>query len=424
VQYLLTQTLQQSSLFDLQVDENFCDLVMVHTLGNLYRIIEFLHWLEDHQLLTTNGNGSNKYTYWSWNMDEIYRAVKEHIQRRTTKDQTMNVQQLFYTSHIFDIVSIEMLEILKVGACFGNSCIDETMIQLVLDYPIHDSIVNAVERGILVHLHDDKESKLFAFVHENVQQYVYHRIPENEREQFHLEIGRRLWRGHVRDDLDQHIFVVLSQIRIGRRWITRWSERCKVAALCLHAGRKAAKLSSFRISLIYLKLGIEMLGDRGWREEYDLALMIYNATAEMEVSCANYEEMEDLVSKILQHSRCTNDTIQARTTQVYALCVSDRQHDGLNSGIQLMADLGYAFPTHFSLWTLLGEVRAVLALLKGKSDDYLKRLPLIDDATVLAAMHVLNMVSYSQALCISTSILHFGLRANVINVFSCIYTQS
>jgi hypothetical protein len=110
--------------------------------------------------------------------------------------------------------------------------------------------------------------------------------------------------------------------------------------------------------------------------------------------------MEWLVSEILQNGRNADDTIQARRTQVYALCVSDRQHEGLDRGIQLLADLGFAFPVHFSLWTLRSEVKAVLSLLKGKSNDYIKRLPIIDDANVLAAMHVLNVVRRRHIFCV------------------------
>ena len=397
VQYLLTQTLQQCSLFDLQVDDNFCTLVMEHTSGNLYHIIEFLHWLEDQQLLTTNspanGSSNNRYTYWTWNMDEIYRAVNNKM-LPPTEDPSSNRHQHFYSSNMLDKVPRDMIEILKVGACLGNSRIDEMMIESVLGYSIQNSVTEAVQMGILIHLHDGKENKLYAFAHENVQQIVYHLIPENDREMFHLEIGRRLWRRLEQKELDRNVFVVLSQIRLGWRLITRSSERYKTAALCLHAGQKAAKSSSFRTSLIYLRFGIELLGDNGWREEYDLTLMLYNATAEMEVCNANYESMELLVSKILQHSRCSDDTIPARTTHVYALCVSDRQHEGLDRGIQLVADLGFAFPAHFSLWTLRSELKAVLSLLKGKSDDYLKSLPFIEDATILTTMHVLNMVSW------------------------------
>ena len=400
LQNFLTGLLQQSSLFDLQVDQNFSALVMEHTLGNLYHIIDFLHWLEYHQLLTTNGpsNGaSSRYIYWTWNIDDIYRVVNQLLPQTNGKDNS-KVPQLFYSCIKLEKVPIDVMEILKVAACLGNSRINVTMIEYVVGYPISTLVLDAVEMGILVQLYDGIEGPQYAFVHENVQMLVYHRIPEEDLELFHLEIGRRLWRQFHDEELDRNIFVVLSHLRIGRRLIGRSSERYKVAALCLHAGRKAAKSSSFRVSLIDLRLGIELLGDRGWRDEYNLTLMLYNATAELEVCNANYERMEYLVTEILQHSRCADDTIPARTTQVYALCVSDRQHEGLDRGIRLMSDLGFAFPAHFSLWALRNEVKSVLSLLKGKTNEYLKRLPDINDTTVLSAMHVLNMVSCKKTI--------------------------
>jgi predicted ATPase len=146
-------------------------------------------------------------------------------------------------------------------------------------------------------------------------------IPEANRELFHLEIGRRLCRRLSKTALDQNIFVVLSQMIVGRRLTTRSTERYSVA-LCLHAGRKAAKLSNFRVALIYLKFGIELLGDRGWRDAYDLSLTFNNAVAEMEMCATNFEGMELVIESIICHARCSDDKIQARTTQLYARCVS------------------------------------------------------------------------------------------------------
>lgn len=426
VQYLLSQTLQQCAHFDLQVDETFHSLVMKQTSGNLYRIIEFLNWLEDHQLLTTNcpPNCNNVYTYWKWNIDDIRRAVNDQMLLSEKATEQKSNTQPFYTSTVLKKLSLDVIEVLKVGACFGSSRMDEMLMEYVLDYPIHIFVAEAVEMGILICLHESKDGKQYAFSHENVQSLVHHLIPENDRELFHLEIGRRLWRRIDRDELDRNIFVVLSQIWMGRRLVTRLSERYKIAALCLHAGRKAAKSSSFRISLLYLKFGIELLGDRGWRDEYDLSLMLYNATAEMEVCNANFEGMELLVTEILHNSRNADDTIQARTTQVYAFGVSDRQQEGLTLGIQLMSDLGYAFPVHFCLWTLRSEMKTVLSLLKGKSNDYIKRLPVIEDAKVLAAMHVLNMVSACFCLYVCKyphCSYHLSNGRHVI--FRCFYTH-
>jgi predicted ATPase len=312
--------------------------------------------------------------------------------KHMTRDEMPNANQFFYSSIELDKVSKDTIEVLKVGACLGSSHLDTAFIEYVLDDPIHNCVEEAVEANILLCRHDGIDEKQYAFAHENIRVLIYHLIPESEREFFHLEIGRRIWHRLNPDELDRNIFVVLSQLWIGRRLIKKLSERYQIAALCLRAGQKAAKSSAFLISLFYLEFGIEVLGDRGWRDEYYLTLILFNATAEMEVCNSNYKKLELIVDTILKNGRCADDTIQARRTQVYALCVSDRQHEGLDQGIQLMADLGFAFPKHHSLWALRNEVKAVLSLLKGKSNDYLKRLPIINDANALAAMHVLNVV--------------------------------
>jgi predicted ATPase len=135
-------------------------------------------------------------------------------------------------------------------------------------------------------------------------------IPEANRELFHLEIGRRLCRRLSKTALDQNVFVVLSQMIVRRRLITRSTERYRVASLCLHAGRKAAKLSNFRVALIYLKFGIELLGDSGWRDEYDLSLTLNNAVAEMEMCATNFEGMELVIESIIcRQNSSQNDAI-------------------------------------------------------------------------------------------------------------------
>jgi Cdc6-like AAA superfamily ATPase len=72
VHYLLRQTLKQCTDSNLLVDRSFHSLVMKHTSGNLYRIIEFLNWLEVHQLLTTKSRaiGNNTFDHWTWYIDE------------------------------------------------------------------------------------------------------------------------------------------------------------------------------------------------------------------------------------------------------------------------------------------------------------------------------------------------------------------
>jgi hypothetical protein len=73
---------------------------------------------------------------------------------------------------------------------------------------------------------------------------------------------------------------------------------------------------------VYLKLGIN-----GWRDEYELALALHNAGAEMEMCSSNMERTDELVDAVLSHSRQTLDRVQAQSTRIYALGITDRQQE-------------------------------------------------------------------------------------------------
>ena len=181
-------------------------------------------------------------------------------------------------------------------------------------------------------------------------------------------------------------------MNIGKRLITREKERYAIASLCLHAGIKAAKSSTFRMATVYLNLAIELLGDRGWRDEYDLTLAVYNAAAEMEMCTANFEAMETLGASVLKHARCSSDKIQARATQIYAMGVCDRQQEALDLGIVVLEGLGERFPRHMCRHAMMSELHSVQKLLRGKSNEQLMRLPNIADEEILACLQILNLV--------------------------------
>ena len=62
----------------------------------------------------------------------------------------------------------------------------------------------------------------------------------------------------------------------------------------LASGAKAVKSLMFSMAAVYLNLGIDLLGDKGWRDDYVLTLALHNASAEMEMCSANFQCMKSL----------------------------------------------------------------------------------------------------------------------------------
>jgi predicted ATPase len=392
VKHMLNQTLQQSSLFDLQIEDDICQVIYQQAHGNMALTVEFLRWLYRVGLLKKDHprNASSSFAHWTWSVDKIRREIAHRVKNNESG------RTPFYIADLVNELPVKNIELLKVCACFGCLHTEDTMLEYVLEYPVSLLLSEAVKLGILDSLGSGPAAfagNMYCFKHDILQTAVYDLIPVNGRELFHLEIGRRLWRRLSPDELDQNIFVVLSQLILGRRLISRPNERYRIVNLCLHAGRKAANLSNFEAASTYLQFGIELLGDLGWKDVYHVALAIHNDACEMEMCAANFEEIGVLVESIMCHARCDGDKLQARTTQIHALSVSDRQVEALDLGIQLLSDVGAPLPKSLSVWTLLRKLRSVQNLLKGKSNDVLKQMPLIDDEDILAAMRILHLVS-------------------------------
>ena len=64
---------------------------------------------------------------------------------------------------------------------------------------------------------------------------------------------------------------------IGIRLVKSQEQRLEVARLNLRAGEIAITSSAFTSAAKYLKLGVSLLPDGSWDEDYDLTLRLYDA---------------------------------------------------------------------------------------------------------------------------------------------------
>jgi predicted ATPase len=189
------------------MDDEICSIVLEQTDGNIFLMVEFLSWLHDRGLLTTNCplSSGTTFSYWTWNIGDIQCAIKD-----SSKANSVNASK-YYVSDKLGRLPMEMIDVLKVCACFGCSHMEDTLIEYVLNYPVDVMLSEAVEMGILHTLDYDMgglEGKMYSFEHDSLQMAAYNLIPGSNRELFHLEIGRRLWRRLSKTALDQNIFVV------------------------------------------------------------------------------------------------------------------------------------------------------------------------------------------------------------------------
>lgn len=113
------------------------------------------------------------------------------------------------------------------------------------------------------------------WAHDEVLAAAYRMVPDTKRKSFHLLLGSRIFLRTSSAELDAHLFTIVENMNIGIRLIKSKEQRLEVAGLNLRAGQLAIASSSSNSASKYLMVGISLLPDNSWAEEYELTLRLF-----------------------------------------------------------------------------------------------------------------------------------------------------
>ncbi|KAL7572879.1 hypothetical protein ACA910_004531 [Epithemia clementina (nom. ined.)] len=423
--------------------------------GNWFLIMEFIQFLQESDLLLYRERSSDT-TAGRWEL-----ASPEELDVVLAN---MDKPGDFLVEKFNQHLTPDTKRVLTVAACLG-SFVDVELLGYILNnnnneqnqnhnQSLQDSLDELVQLGLLARNKDlnprycglqicRSQKKLhhqgFTFEHTVIREAAHALIARGGSshnsdthsnssssttitpESLHLEIGRRLWKklsSRSDEELSHHVFVVLSQLYLGRHLIVKEKERVATATLCLLGGRRAAKSSTFRTAAVYLRMGIELLyknssnstgnqntdmlsneddfsilHNRCWRDEYDLSLALHCAAAEATMASADFDATAQFLERILANARTFDDKFQAYATKMYALSQQDRHDECIDLGLCVLKQLGETFPNRLCFGHLTQEMRSTEKLLKHKSNEQICRLPLLPDhSPKLKALQVLNFM--------------------------------
>ena len=346
------------------------------TGGNPLYIMEFLRWLSDEQLLQYDAAQG------TW----ILHDTDVRLSIDACKLGDFLVDKL-------EKMPDDVLEVIKVAACFGNDINEELMHAIFTADYVSDRMHDIVSRGVFVYDQDLG----YSFRHDGLQKAALSLIPAEDKEALHLELGRKLSAGFTEEQRDNNLYLILGQLRLGKSLIKDPRERQGVAMLCLEAGQSSAKSSAFGAAASYMELGIELLGD-SWEGDYSLKLALYNAAAEMRLTTSEYERVHELLQPVFDNVRTLKHKLQAYNTLIYAYGVTEQQHLAIETGVKILAELGESFPSGECMNCLRGEARKVNSLLKGKSSAQIMRMEVIKNEEKLASLQILNIMFMNAVL--------------------------
>ncbi|HIK29008.1 MAG: trifunctional serine/threonine-protein kinase/ATP-binding protein/sensor histidine kinase [Oscillatoriaceae bacterium SKW80] len=377
--YDCVKQLVADTLHDTENSQTLAELVFKRTQGNPFLLTQMLSTLYDERILWFDFNKNQ----WKWDIEEIYalgiteNSVVELLAR--------NIQKL----------SEETVNILKLAACIGNkfnldvlAVVNEKSaiatanqlweaLQMGLILPCSQAykiplFFDEAEQGVLF---TEEFRVSYKFLHDRVQQAAYSLIPEAEKKNTHLKIGRLLLEKTPKEALEENIFDIVNQLNIGRELLSSRLQKDELARLNLIAGKKAKTATAYEVAAKYLRVGLELLAEDSWQNQYELTLELHVEATEAEYLNTNFERARELSKIILQHAATLLDTIKVYEIIIQFYTAQNQMQSALNTGIKVLEILG------ISLEKQLPQPVTV---------EQLNLLPEMTDPYKLAAMRILS----------------------------------
>jgi PAS domain S-box-containing protein len=349
------------------------ELVQEKTGGNPFFVIQFFVALADEGLLAFDPVASA----WQWNIDRI-----------RSKSYTDNVVDLM-TGKLTRFSSTTQ-ETLKQLACLGNAAEIATLalVQGAAEETMHAALWQAVHAGLIF-----REDSAYKFLHDRIQQAAYSLIPDQQRAEAHLRIGRALLASMTADRLADHLFDVANQFNRGATRLIDRDEKARVATIDLRAGRKAKASAAYASARAYFSAGTALLDERDWDGHYELTFSMWLERAECEFLTGNAGKAEQLIGELLQRAASKIDQAAVYHLKVLLHTVKSERAQAVATALTCLRLFGIDIPAHPTWEQVQAEYEAVWQTLNGRPIESLIGLPLMTDPELQAAMQVLSVLT-------------------------------
>jgi PAS domain S-box-containing protein len=348
-------------------------LVHEKTGGNPFFTIQFLTALAEEGLLEFDPHAAA----WIWDFARIHE-----------KGYTDNVVDLMVGK--LKRLSNTTQDALKRLACLGN-VVEIATLSVVFgesEEEIHTSLLEAARTGLILRLEG-----AYAFLHDRIQEAAYALIPEGERAEAHLRIGRVLLASMTADGLAKNLFDVANQLNRGAALLIDRDEKVRVATIDLSAGGKAKASTAYASAREYFSAGMALLDERDWGSHYELTFCLWLERAECELLSGNFEKAEQLIVELLQRAASKVDQAAVYHLKVQFHVMKSENQQAVATALTCLRLFGIDLLAHPTWEQVQAEYETFWQTLNGRPIESLIDLPLMTDPELQAAMQVFSVLT-------------------------------
>jgi predicted ATPase/signal transduction histidine kinase/ActR/RegA family two-component response regulator len=366
------------------ITASLAELLMGVTLGNPYFISETLINFHNQGFIAYDEIQSR----WVWDLDHM-----------TAHTKSASSQQLL--TFKINSLSEPARRALTTASCIGSE-FDLLVLSTLLDktpQEIEEDLRQAVVENLLVMSTGDSSGALiltggkYRFVHDQVQQAAYNLLTAQERDEVHINIGYFLLERLSADERDRQLFEIINHLNHHPATIAVPSERRRLAALNMDAGKKAKTSAAYSVAFAYFQKGKQMLTGQDWTEAYPLALDLHLLYAESAYLAGNRDMCLQAVAETLPYTKTTEDKTELHQVQIQCLIFNVEWEKALEVSLGVLKELGIGFPKTPGNGHIIAAYLRSKWMLWGKKIEELVDLPRMTDARALASMRVFQSIT-------------------------------
>lgn len=370
---------------DIKGCRGLTDLVAAKTLGNPFFVEQFLRAIHASGALDFDAAAGR----WSWSLEAIQRVG---ITDNVADLMADNVRRL----------PPETQQALQLAACIGNR-FDLEALALIRELP-----ASAVARALWPALAEElivpigggwrvadadvgsRTDARYRFLHDRVQAAAYALIPEKERIEVHLRVGRLL-RDHSAD-VGKRLFDVVRHLNSGVELITKPAERAQLAGLNLQAGRKARAAGAFGPARDYLTAGLGCLNAEAWTSDYAVTLALHSDAAEAAYLTGDSDALHQLITHAIEHAKLPREVASLYEVLARGQATLGALQKAVHTALTGLSHLGMRFPKRPGQMHVVSGLLRTKLRLRGLSTAELANRPEATDPDTLCALRLMGAV--------------------------------
>ncbi len=301
--------------------------------------------------------------------------------------------------------------VLQLAACIGNSFDLATLAIVSQQSEIETAAAlwKALQEGLILPIGDiykfyvgqenqarTSENQLivtYKFLHDRVQQAAYSLIPDDQKQTTHYQIGQLLLQQISAQAREDRIFEIVNQLNYGTALISEQNQRDELAQLNLIASRKAKNSTAYQAASEYVTVGLSLLGQNTWQQQYEMTLALHELAAEVALLNGNFEVMEQFIDTVIQQAHSLLEKVNVYCIRIQSQIFQSKLTSAIALAQPVLQQLGVTFPQTPTPSDLQQEIQEIEALIGDRQIADLVNLPQMQDAEKLAILKIINIIS-------------------------------